>query len=178
MYHISVYDRFINELNPITSSHFRNYPQGYKAYNDHYIPWLITNVFKIKCSSHPIVNGHGFKSTIAELESDRWSHDRTADSHQKWKSSFKRVQTPLAILALMAWIEALDGFVVFDSPTFPAWPPRLRTSHGKGGKSSSRGPPISSRTTHRNRANIPTWIGHVRYIRPCKRRTTCSRIVI
>jgi hypothetical protein len=71
MYHRSVYDRFIKELNPITSSHFRKFPKGLKAYNDHYIPWLITNVFKIKCSSLPIVNGHGFKSTIAELESDR-----------------------------------------------------------------------------------------------------------
>jgi len=64
MYHKSVYDMFIKELDPITSLYFHKYPRGHKALNDHYIPWLITKVFKIKCSSLPIVNGHGFKSTV------------------------------------------------------------------------------------------------------------------
>lgn len=68
MYHKSVYDMFIKELDPRTSSYFHEYPRGHKAFNDHYIPWLITKVFKIKCSSLPIVNGHGFKSTVRVLD--------------------------------------------------------------------------------------------------------------
>lgn len=65
MYHKDVFDVMINELHPVTSKHFINYPKKRGVgLNDHYIPWLIKDIFKIKCSSYPIIQGHHFKSTV------------------------------------------------------------------------------------------------------------------
>ncbi len=66
MYHRSVLDYFIRELYPSTSIHLQEYVRGGRsALNDWFIPWLIKKA-GIKCSSHPIVGGHDFKSTLKE----------------------------------------------------------------------------------------------------------------
>lgn len=68
MYHRSVFDAFIKELHPDTSDFVTKYVKETKAHalNDWYIHWLIrTKHVPTKCSSHPIVRGHNFKSTVS-----------------------------------------------------------------------------------------------------------------
>jgi GR25 family glycosyltransferase involved in LPS biosynthesis len=68
MYHRSVFDTFIKELHPDTSEFLTKYVKEQKrhALNDWYIHWLIrTKRVPTKCSSHPIVRGHNFKSTVS-----------------------------------------------------------------------------------------------------------------
>jgi len=78
MYHNSVLNTFIKELHPHTGKHFQEYiEQTQKAtLNDWLIPWLITYVFRIKCSSHAVVNGHNFQSTITVSEEHRTHQPR------------------------------------------------------------------------------------------------------
>ena len=66
MYHNSVFDLFIRELYPYSSLFIFKYIEqtNEDTLNDWYIPWLIKTALKIKCSSHPIVNGHKHPSTL------------------------------------------------------------------------------------------------------------------
>lgn len=64
MYHRSVFDIFIKEMDPFKSKHFHKFPKHTPNIYDWYTHWLIKHALKIKASSHPIVGSGGFKSTV------------------------------------------------------------------------------------------------------------------
>ena len=64
IYHSSIFDALIKELDPLTSKYYRDYPKQTPNIYDWYIHWLITQKLKVKGSSHPVVGGHKFDSTL------------------------------------------------------------------------------------------------------------------
>lgn len=68
IYHSSIFNTLINELDPLTSKYYRDYPKQTPNIYDWYIHWLIMQKLKVKGSSHPVVGGHKFESVLTHTQ--------------------------------------------------------------------------------------------------------------